>query len=144
MIRIASTLIVGLIFGIGLAVSGMMNPAKVLGFLDFAGSWDPTLGLVMTGVLIAAIPGYALARRRPAPLAEPVFKIPTRRDIDTLLVVGALLFGIGWDLAGFCPGPAVAVAVAGTGLLEVYVFFVAMIGSMVFFSLFSKLRNGRS
>jgi uncharacterized protein len=96
----------------------------------------------MIGALVAAIPGYALARRRGVPLAESTFQIPTRRDIDMALVVGALLFGIGWGLAGFCPGPAVAAT--GTGLPEVYVFFVAMIGGMAFFSLFSRLRNGRS
>lgn len=141
MVRIASTLIVGIIFGLGLAVSGMMNPAKVLGFLDIAGNWDPTLGLVMIGALIAAVPGYALARRRRAPLAEPAFQIPTRRDIDVTLVVGALLFGIGWGLAGFCPGPAVAAI--GTGLREVYIFLGAMIGGMGLFSLYATYRNGR-
>ena len=139
MIRIASALLVGAVFGVGLAVSGMMNPAKVLGFLDFAGDWDPTLGLVMLGALIAAAPGYAFARRRDAPLAEPAFQIPTRRDIDGPLIAGALLFGIGWGLVGFCPGPAVAAT--GTGLCEVYVFGAAMVAGMALFRLFSRLRT---
>lgn len=130
---------VGLVLGIGLAVSGMMNPAKVLGFLDFAGNWDPTLGLVMAGALIAAAPGFAIARHRRVPVIGGEFEIPTTWTVDAPLIVGALLFGIGWGLVGFCPGPAIAAA--GTGLPEVYVFVAAMTAGMALFRLYSVSRS---
>jgi uncharacterized membrane protein YedE/YeeE len=121
MIRIVGAPVVGLVFWAGVSVSGMINPAKVLGFLDFAGNWDPTLGLVMLGALVATVPGYALTRRLDAPLVEYRFQIPTTRHIDLPLVAGAVMFGIGWGLAGFCLGPAIA-AIA-TGVQDVLVFF---------------------
>ncbi len=142
MIRIVGALVVGLVFGTGVTVSGMINPAKVLGFLDFAGDWDPTLALVMLGALAAAAPGFALAKRRNAPLTEKTFHIPTGRQVDAPLIVGALMFGVGWGLVGFCPGPAVAAI--GTGLRDVLVFFAAMVAGMALFRLFSTLRPGRS
>ena len=129
----------GAVFGIGLAVSGMMNPAKVLGFLDFAGDWDPTLGFVMAGGLVAAIPGFAVARRRRVPLVEDAFRIPTRTDIDAPLVAGAAIFGTGWGLAGLCPGPAVAAL--GTGLAPALVFFAAMAAGMVLFRAWETRRT---
>ncbi len=139
MIRIVGALAIGLLFGVGVSVSGMINPAKVLGFLDFAGNWDPTLGLVMLGALIAAVPGYALARRLDAPLSNARFQIPTTRHIDLPLVAGALMFGVGWGLVGFCPGPAIA-AVA-TGLQDVLIFFAAMVAGMGLFRVFTLLRR---
>ncbi|MGB0630925.1 MAG: DUF6691 family protein [Alphaproteobacteria bacterium] len=136
---VLAALAVGVVFGIGLAVSGMMNPAKVLGFLDFAGDWDPTLGLVMAGALTAAAPGFAIARKKPAPLIGSEFHIPENRSVDLPLVAGALLFGIGWGIVGFCPGPAIAAA--GTGLGDVYVFVVAMIAGMALFRLYAIWRG---
>ncbi|NKF22564.1 DUF6691 family protein [Solimonas marina] len=101
-------LIAGLLFGAGLAIGGMTQPEKVLGFLDLAGRWDPSLAFVMGGGLLVAFPAFAIAARRSRPLFDVKFQIPTRRDIDKRLLIGALLFGAGWGLAGYCPGPAIA------------------------------------
>jgi uncharacterized protein len=109
---ILAALVSGLIFGLGLAISGMTQPAKVLGFLDVlgmaSGTWDPTLAFVMTGALAVAAPGFLLARRRTQPLFAKAAAWPSRRDIDRPLIAGAVLFGIGWGLVGLCPGPAIA------------------------------------
>jgi uncharacterized protein len=96
----------GLIFGLGLLISGMTEPDKVLGFLDFFGAWDATLALVMAGAVAVGSAGFALARRRKAPLLSSAFAWPSRSEIDAPLLVGSALFGIGWGLAGICPGPA--------------------------------------
>jgi len=133
MIAILSSIAVGAILGAGLAISQMMNPAKVIAFLDFAGDWDPTLAFVMAGAVLAAIPGFALTKKRSGPTFAGSFQIPTRRDIDMPLVVGASVFGVGWGLAGFCPGPALAAL--GTGMWEVFVFVAAMIAGMLLFRL---------
>jgi uncharacterized membrane protein YedE/YeeE len=102
----------GLIFGFGLAISGMTQPAKVLGFLDVlgigSGTWDPTLAFVMAGALAVAAPGFAFARRRTRPILAAASLWPTKTAIDRPLVAGAVLFGIGWGLVGLCPGPAIA------------------------------------
>ena len=98
----------GLLFGLGLAVSGMTDPARVIGFLDVAGAWDPTLIFVLGGAVITTFIGYRLAWRRQAPVLDARFQLPTRRDLDGRLLGGAALFGIGWGLTGYCPGPAVA------------------------------------
>lgn len=98
----------GLLFGLGLAISGMTDPARVLGFLDIAGAWDPTLMFVLGGAVVTTFIGYRLVWRRGAPLVGKVFQLPTRRDIDARLLGGAALFGIGWGLSGYCPGPAFA------------------------------------
>ena len=129
MLAVISSLLIGTVLGAGLALSQMMNPAKVIGFLDFAGQWDPTLAFVMFGALLAAIPGFALARKRPAPLVGDAFHIPTRRDIDARLLAGATVFGIGWGLSGFCPGPALAAL--SSGLPEVFAFVTAMLAGML-------------
>ena len=105
--RILINLIAGILFGLGLLVSGMANPAKVLNFLDLAGTWDPSLAFVMAGAIAVALPGYRLVFRRSAPLLSDRFRLPTRTSIDYWLVLGAAVFGIGWGLSGFCPGPAV-------------------------------------
>jgi hypothetical protein len=118
----------GLLFGAGLAVSHMMDPLYVLGFLDVAGDWNPTLVAVMAGAVAAAAPGFLLARGRRQPLLGGAFQVPTRRDIDTRLMAGALLFGIGWGIAGLCPGPALAGL--STGLWPFFVFVPAMLAGM--------------
>jgi len=109
---VLAALVSGLIFGFGLAISGMTQPTKVLGFLDVlgiaSGRWDPTLAFVMIGALAVAAPGYLLARRRAQPLLAQAAAWPTKRDIDRPLIAGAVLFGIGWGLVGLCPGPAIA------------------------------------
>jgi uncharacterized protein len=96
----------GLVFGLGLVISGMANPAKVLNFLDVAGAWDPSLGLVMAGAAATTFVGYRLVWRRPKPLFEAKFDVPARTSIDRPLVAGAAIFGIGWGIGGYCPGPA--------------------------------------
>ena len=115
----------GLLFGAGLAVSRMTDPDKVLGFLEIAGTWDPSLGLVMAGALAVSLPGYAWVRRRGRPFCGEL-QLPTRSDIDGPLVVGAALFGIGWGMAGYCPGPALAGLVRGLAS-DAYWFVPAML-----------------
>ncbi|MFG6157338.1 DUF6691 family protein [Halomonas sp. 1390] len=104
--------VAGLLFGLGLAVSGMTDPARVLGFLDLAGAWDPTLMVVLGGAVVTNFIGYRLVLRRPHPLIGERFQLPTRTDLDGRLIGGAALFGIGWGLSGYCPGPAFA-SIAG-------------------------------
>jgi len=126
-----SALLVGLLFGLGLTVSGMINPAKVLGFLDLYGAWDASLALVMGAALAVTLPASRMLLRRDKPWLAPRFELPTKRTLDPRLVVGAALFGVGWGLAGICPGPALttlAVAPRETGL-----FVLAMIGGMVLY-----------
>jgi uncharacterized membrane protein YedE/YeeE len=127
--RILSALVIGLIFGLGISISGMANPAKVLNFFDIFGTWDPSLAFVMAGALAVNIPGYRLAFRRPAPVIEPRFQLPEKRVIDRRLVLGSATFGIGWGIAGFCPGGALPVI----STLEpgVLVFIAALIVGML-------------
>lgn len=106
--RHVSALLMGLIFGVGLAWSGMTDPMKVLAFLDLAGAWDPTLAFVMGGALLVNLPLFWLTRKRGRPLFEERFALPTRQDLDPRLIGGSALFGIGWGIGGFCPGPALA------------------------------------
>lgn len=109
MARHLAALGAGLVFGLGLAVSQMVNPAKVLAFLDLAGDWDPSLALVMGGALAVALPGFRTVLRRPRPLFAEGFRVPAKHAaVDGRLLGGALLFGVGWGLVGLCPGPAVA------------------------------------
>lgn len=115
----------GLVFGLGIAISGMMNPAKVLNFFDLAGSWDPSLAFVMGGALIVAFIGYRLVWKRGTPVFAERFQIPTATAIDARLVGGSALFGIGWGIAGFCPGAAIPAL--GTGRWEVALFLGAVI-----------------
>lgn len=111
----------GLIFGIGLIVSGMADPAKVLNFLDVAGQFDPSLAFVMAGAVAVAATGYWLVLQRPKPLAASKFNLPAKSEIDTPLVAGAAIFGIGWGLAGFCPGPALVSLGIGSEGARVFV-----------------------
>ena len=106
--RLATALSSGLIFGLGMALSGMTNTARVQGFLDITGQWDPTLAFVMGGGLIVTFIGYKFILKKPAPIFAEAFSVPSRTDIDKALLTGAVLFGLGWGLVGYCPGPAVA------------------------------------
>lgn len=125
---LAAALGAGLLFGLGLGISEMLSPARVLGFLDVAGLWDPTLLFVMGGALLVAFPAFRLAGHMSQPLFEGKFVLPTRKDIDAKLVLGAALFGLGWGLAGLCPGPAI-VGLASFNT-EVLLFFLAMLAGM--------------
>jgi hypothetical protein len=123
----------GLLFGIGLAVSGMFDPAKVLSFLDVAaiasGGWDPSLAFVMAGALAVALPAFRHARRQPGPIAALHFQVPASAGIDARLLGGALLFGLGWGLVGYCPGPALAALAFGA--VGTILFVAAMIVGMM-------------
>src|SRR5262245_23967567 len=102
--KLLSALLIGAIFGLGIAISGMGNPAKVQNFFDLAGTWDPSLAFVMAGALVLALPGYALTfRRHKRPVLERSFSLPNQKTIDFRLVAGAAIFGVGWGIAGFCP-----------------------------------------
>ena len=124
-----AVLISGLLFGTGVTISGMVNPMKVLNFMDISGQWDATLIIVMGAGLAVTLAGYRLVFRRMAPLFEPRFKLPVKKSIDLKLLVGATLFGLGWGISGFCPGPAVASMVFGRA--ESITFVVAMAAGMV-------------
>jgi uncharacterized membrane protein YedE/YeeE len=137
MIALAS-LLAGLVFGLGLIVSGMANPAKVLGFLDLAGAWDPSLTLVMAGAIAVSSIAFLLANKRTKSLLGAEMKLPAARDIDSRLVVGSLLFGIGWGVAGFCPGPGLVAL--GMGEVKALVFVAAMLAGMGVFELLERRR----
>ena len=139
--RIAVALFAGLLFGLGLTVSGMVNPAKVLGFLDLAGDWDPSLAFVMGGAIPVAAIGFALARRRRTPVCDTKFAGPTKTAIDARLLAGAALFGIGWGLAGYCPGPALASLSFGGG--KVVLFVASMLVGMALFQWLDRARSTR-
>ncbi|HXX47831.1 MAG TPA: YeeE/YedE family protein [Myxococcota bacterium] len=136
MTRELAALACGLVFGAGLLVSGMTNPAKVLGFLDVAGTWDPTLAFVMGGALSVNAAAWALTRRRDRPLYGERFALPEERAIDRRLLAGAALFGIGWGLVGLCPGPALAGLLRGK--LPVYLFVAAMLAGMLGAQLYTR------
>ncbi|MEL6645455.1 MAG: DUF6691 family protein [Pseudomonadota bacterium] len=123
--RLVFTYVIGLMFGIGISLSGMANPAKVLNFFDIAGSWDPSLMFVMGGALITTFVGYRWVLGREAPVFAPAFGVPTARQIDGKLIGGSAVFGIGWGIAGFCPGGALPAL--GTGRWEVFAFVAALI-----------------
>lgn len=129
----------GLIFGIGLLLSGMANPAKVLGFLDLAGAWDPSLALVMIGAIGAAIVPFSWAKRQSRSLLDAPMRLPDRRDLDGRLVLGSLVFGVGWGIAGICPGPALAVLLSGRW--QVIVFVLAMLGGMLLYTALERRRT---
>jgi len=128
MTALVTAFVSGMIFSIGLGISGMTQPAKVTAFLDFTGNWDPSLACVMIGAIAVHAILYRVIRRRPTPLFASAFSIPTRQDIDPRLLGGSALFGIGWGLGGFCPGPAVTSLASGH--LSVVLFVAAMIGGM--------------
>lgn len=132
-----SEFFVGLLFGWGLLLSGMADPGKVLGFLDLAGSWDPSLAFVMGGAVLVGFFAFAAARKRTTNFFGGALHLPASRDIDKPLVIGALLFGAGWGLAGFCPGPGIVSMASGQpkGL----VFVVAMVVGMVIFEVSDRM-----
>lgn len=127
--RLASAYLIGLVFGLGIAISGMANPAKVLNFFDVAGDWDPSLILVMGGALIVTFIGYRLVLPRGGPLLADRFQLPTKTTLDAPLLGGSALFGVGWGIAGFCPGGAIPAL--GTGRVEVFLFVGALIAGIL-------------
>ncbi|MDQ6882586.1 MAG: YeeE/YedE family protein [Pseudomonadota bacterium] len=134
-----TSLLAGLVFGLGLIVSGMANPAKVLGFLDLAGRWDPSLALVMAGAIGVGVVSFAFARKRTLSILGAEMMLPAARHIDRRLVGGGLLFGVGWGVAGFCPGPALVAL--GMGEIKAVVFVVAMLAGMGAFELLERRRD---
>ena len=130
------SLFCGVLFGLGLIISGMVNPAKVIGFLDLAGAWDPSLALVMVGGIAVAFVGFRFANRQTSAVLGGEMHLPTRRDVDKRLVLGSLLFGVGWGIAGLCPGPALVSL--GAGHIDAVYFVLAMVLGM---SLFAFLEN---
>lgn len=126
--QILMALLVGLVFGIGLIVSGMTDPSKVLGFLDLAGNWDPSLAFVMGGAIVVGLGAFRLAGGRPKAILGAEMRLPTATHIDKRLVLGGLAFGIGWGLAGFCPGPALTSLT--TGGSKALIFVAAMVAGM--------------
>ena len=128
-----SEFLVGLVFGLGLIVSGMTDPGKVLGFLDIAGLWDPSLAFVMGGAIAVGILAFAVAKKRTTSFLGGAMHLPSSRDIDRRLVIGSLMFGVGWCIAGFCPGPAIVSA--GAGQPKAVVFVLAMLAGMWLFEL---------
>jgi len=136
MIALASWL-AGLVFGLGLIVAGMANPAKVLGFLDLAGAWDPSLAFVMAGAIAVGMVAFMAARRRTVSLLGAAMHLPSARRIDRRLIAGGLLFGIGWGIAGFCPGPSLVAL--GMGEVKAFVFVAAMLAGMGIFELLERL-----
>lgn len=127
--RILLAYVIGTVFGLGIAISGMANPAKVLNFFDVAGTWDPSLAFVMGAALLVTFTGYRLVLPRPAgPIFEQRFLLPGSRNIDRKLIGGAVLFGVGWGISGFCPGGALPAL--GTGKIEVILFVAAMVAGI--------------
>lgn len=124
-----ASLVTGTIFGAGLALSDMINPARVLGFLDLAGDWDPSLAFVMGGAIVPMAIAYFFTARMKRPLLDKRFFIPENRVLDSRLIIGAVLFGIGWGLVGFCPGPAIAGLILG--MWQPWLFVFAMLAGMV-------------
>lgn len=147
--RLFTTYLIGLVFGVGIMISGMANPAKVLNFFDFAGSWDPSLIFVMGGALVTTFIGYrfVLPRQQNAqpvtkPLMDVRFHLPTKRSLDARLIGGSALFGIGWGIAGFCPGGALPAL--GTGIPAVFTFSAALLAGIFLAKFAMKLVAGRA
>jgi uncharacterized membrane protein YedE/YeeE len=134
-----ASLLAGLVFGLGLIVSGMADPAKVLGFLDLTGTWDPSLAFVMAGAIAVGALAFAVARKRTVSFLGAAMKLPSSRDIDGRLVIGSVVFGIGWGIAGFCPGPGLVAL--GMGEAKALVFVVAMLAGMGAFELLERRKK---
>ena len=134
--QIFMALLAGLIFGIGLIVSGMANPAKVIGFLDLRGNWDPSLAFVMGGAICVGLVAFSAAARRSKTLLGEPLRLPQAKHIDRRLIFGGLAFGVGWGLAGYCPGPALATLVMGNS--KTIIFVTAMVLGMALFELFER------
>ncbi|MFL4471135.1 DUF6691 family protein [Tateyamaria armeniaca] len=127
--RTVLTFVIGVVFGTGIVLSGMANPAKVINFFDIAGTWDPSLAFVMGGAVITTFLGYRLVLRRPAPVFEAAFDIPSNRKLDMRLIGGAAIFGVGWGIAGFCPGGALPAL--GTLNSDVITFVAALVAGVL-------------
>ncbi|MEX1036720.1 MAG: DUF6691 family protein [Sneathiella sp.] len=123
------SLVAGLLFGFGLALSGMVSPGKVIGFLDLTGNWDPSLAFVMGGGVLVTVISFRFILKLSAPVFGRGFKLPTKQDLDKYLISGAVLFGLGWGLGGFCPGPALSSLAYGN--MKVVVFVLSMIGGII-------------
>ena len=130
---------IGLLFGLGLIMAGMTDPSKVIGFLDLAGAWDPSLALVMGGAILVGVFAFGAAKRRTSSIFGGAMQLPTSRDIDRRLIGGSVLFGAGWGLAGFCPGPAIVSV--GAGQSKAIVFTLAMLLGMVVFEILERRRQ---
>lgn len=141
MMNILFAALAGLVFGLGLIIAGMTTPAKVVGFLDFAGNWDPSLAFVMGGAIAVAAPAFALVKRRSRSLLDLPMQLPAVRNIDRRLTAGSLLFGIGWGLAGICPGPALVLL--GSGAMKGLVFVLAMLCGMAIFEILEYFQRSR-
>ena len=128
-----SSFIVGLIFGIGLIFAGMTDPSKVIGFLDIAGNWDPSLAFVMGGAILVGVIAFRFANKRTNSFLGGAMHLPSKNDIDRRLIVGSLMFGAGWGMAGFCPGPAITSL--GTGNPKAVIFVLAMVAGMALYEL---------
>ena len=139
MTTVFTSLLAGLVFGFGLIVSGMANPAKVLGFLDLTGAWDPSLAFVMAGAISVAALAYAAAKQRTVSFLGAAMKLPGSHAIDRRLVIGSVLFGIGWGVAGFCPGPGLVAL--GMGEIKALVFVAAMLTGMGVFELIERKQS---
>ena len=136
------SLLAGAVFGIGLIVSGMTDPSKVIGFLDPAGRWDPSLALVMGGAILVGLVAFRFAAGRTRSLLGDVMRLPTASQIDRRLVLGGIAFGAGWGLAGYCPGPALASLASGGA--KAWIFVAAMLAGMAIFELLERLRLRRA
>ena len=137
-----TALLAGLIFGLGLIVSGMVNPIKVLGFLDITSAWDPSLAFVMAGAILIAAPAFSLAKQRTVSLIGAEMKLPVSGQIDRRLLLGSIAFGTGWGIAGFCPGPGLVAFAMGEA--KAVVFVIAMLAGMSMFELIEQRRPRRS
>ena len=137
-----TSLLAGLVFGLGLIVSGMANPGKVLGFLDLAGRWDPSLAFVMGGAITVGLIAFQFVRRRTLSLLGEAIRLPTANRIDRRLLAGGVLFGVGWGIAGFCPGPALVAL--GMGEIKAVVFVTAMLAGMGLFEVFERRARSAS
>ena len=133
-----SEFVVGLLFGIGLILAGMTDPAKVIGFLDLAGAWDPSLAFVMGGAILVGVFAFGIAKKRTTSMFGGAMQLPTSRDIDRRLIGGSVMCGAGWGLAGFCPGPALVSV--GAGQSKAIVFTIAMLLGMVIFEMLERRR----
>jgi uncharacterized protein len=140
--RLLTIFIAGFLFAAGLVISGMTQPSKIVGFLDIFGDWDPSLALVMGGAVGVHALAYRWVKGRSSPLLAPTFQIPTKRDIDSKLVIGSAVFGVGWGLSGYCPGPAVSSLVVGDP--RTVIFVASLISTMVIYSLVTGSISGRA
>ncbi|MET0264182.1 MAG: YeeE/YedE family protein [Duganella sp.] len=139
--QILISLLAGLVFGVGLIVAGMTDPARVLAFLDLAGAWNPSLALVMGGAILVALPAFALAAKRQRSLLGADMQLPTATRIDRRLALGALAFGVGWGLVGLCPGPALVLISSGNSKLALFV--LSMLAGMLIFEWLERRRAAK-